>query len=401
MVYLMKSLYFDCSMGAAGDMLTGALIDLLEDPDTGIKKLNSLGLPGIRYERETTEKCGIRGTHIHVLVNGAEEGDEHHEHHTCEEHHHHHHSSLHHIAHIAEALPLEEAVKQDILAVFTLVAEAESRVHGVPVPEIHFHEVGTMDAVADITAVCVLLHELAPDEIIASPVHVGAGSVHCAHGILPVPAPATAEILKNVPMYGGKIKGELCTPTGAALLKYFATRFGDMPVVTAEKIGYGMGTKDFEQANCLRAILGHTADDQDIITELSCNIDDMTGEDIGYAMEKLLEEGARDVFTTPIGMKKNRPGTMLSVLCEKKDARRMAELIFRHTTTIGIREAEKKRYILSRTAGTRSTLYGSVNIKQCCGYGVSREKIEHDDLARIADDQGKSILQIRKELENN
>ena len=313
----MKTLYLDCSMGAAGDMLTSALIDLLEDPDAVIQKLNLLGLPGIRYERERTEKCGIQGTHIHVLVNGTEEGKEHHEHQSGEEHHHHH-SSLHRIKHIIEDLPVEEAVKQDILAVFTLVAEAESRVHGVPVPEIHFHEVGTMDAVADITAVCMLIHELAPDEIVASPVHVGSGTVRCAHGILPVPAPATAEILKNVPMYGGKIKGELCTPTGAALLKYFATRFGDMPVVTAEKIGYGMGTKDFEQANCLRAILGHTADDQDIITELSCNIDDMTAEDIGYAMEKLLQEGARDVFTTPIGMKKIRPGTMLSVLCEKK-----------------------------------------------------------------------------------
>ena len=214
-----------------------------------------------------------------------------------------------------------ERIRKDILAVFGMIAEAESHVHGVPVTEIHFHEVGTMDAVADIAAVCILMDRLAPDQVVVSPVHVGSGQVKCAHGILPVPAPATAFILKDVPIYGGEILGELCTPTGAALLKYFASRFGAMPVMRTAAIGYGMGKKDFPAANCVRALFGETEQTGDIVAELSCNVDDMTAEEAGYAMEALFAAGALEVYTTPAGMKKSRPGLILHVMCrqDKKD----------------------------------------------------------------------------------
>ena len=198
------------------------------------------------------------------------------------------------IAHIVGHLDVPEKVKEDVLAVYGLIAQAESRAHGVPVEQIHFHEVGSLDAVADITAVCMLMAELAPEQVVVSPVHVGCGKVRCAHGVLPVPAPATAYILEDVPIYGGKIQGELCTPTGAALLKHFATRFGDMPVMRIRKVGYGMGKKDFEAANCVRVLWGETQEEAGQIVELSCNMDDMTGEEMGFAMDRLFEAGGND-----------------------------------------------------------------------------------------------------------
>ena len=286
----MKTLYIDCGMGAAGDMLTAALLELLLEPDGFVEKLNAIGIYDIVFEKEQSVKCGITDTHINVKVHGEEESEEMHEHHHHDDdhnhEHHHHHTSMHDIEHIVEHLNVPEKVRADILAVYGLIAEAESYVHGKPITEIHFHEVGTMDAVADITAVCLLMNEISPDEVIASPVHVGSGSVHCAHGILPVPAPATAYILREIPIYGGKIESELCTPTGAALLKHFVTRFGDMPVMKTQAIGYGMGKKDIERANCVRVLLGETADKTDDISELSCNVDDMTAEDIAFAAEQ-------------------------------------------------------------------------------------------------------------------
>ena len=214
---------------------------------------------------------------------------------------------MHDVEHVVSHMAVSDKVKRDILAVYGLIAQAESRVHGVPVPEIHFHEVGTLDAIADVTAVCLLMEELSPDQVAASPVHVGCGQVQCAHGLLPVPTPATAELLRDIPIYGGEIRGELCTPTGAALLRHFVTSFGPVPAMRTEAIGYGMGKKDFPAANCVRALLGETRDQTDLVVELSCNLDDMGAEDIGFAMEQLLAAGALDVYTLPIGMKKKLP----------------------------------------------------------------------------------------------
>ena len=414
----MKTLYLDLGMGAAGDMLTAALLELLPHPEEMMKKLNALDLPGVEFRNEVMAKCGINGTHMTVTVHGEEEEahdehvhdhhdhnhDHHHDHdhedhdHEDHDHHHHHYSSMHDIEHLVrDHLNVSDKVKQDVLAVYQLIAEAESHAHGVPVSEIHFHEVGTMDAVADITAVCMLMEAIGADEVVASPVHVGSGHVRCAHGILPVPAPATAYILKDVPMYGGRIQGELCTPTGAALLKHFVTRFGDMPVMKAEAVGYGMGKKDFEFANCVRAILGETENRSDMVYELSCNVDDMTGERIGFAMDRLFELGALDVFTQSIGMKKSRPGILLSVLCREEKREEIVKGIFRYTTTIGIREQKMNRYVLERDVDEVETSYGVIRRKNVHGYGVSRSKLEYDDLAKAAAAGGVSIAEVEQE----
>ena len=297
-------------------------------------------------------------------------------------------------------LHLPEQVEADVLAVYRSVAQAESAAHGVDVEEIHFHEVGSRDAIADVTAVCLLLDRLAPDEIIASPVHVGSGQVRTAHGILPVPAPATAWLLRGVPVYGGSVDGELCTPTGAALLRHFVSRFGDMPVMNVESIGYGMGKKDFERANCVRALWGETPDRTDQLLQLSCNVDDMSPEEVSFATERLFANGAREVFTIPVGMKKSRTGLLVRVLCTQEDREKMLRVLFQHTTTIGVREEIVRRYTLERKEETLQTPFGEVRRKRSKGYGVSRVKYEYEDLARIARERDISIPDVRALLDN-
>ena len=395
----MRTVFLDCSMGAAGDMLTAALLELIPDPDGYVEKLNSLGIPGVEYIKEKSEKCGILGTHISVKINGAEEGEEH-PHEQGEHHSHHHgHSTLHAIAHIIEDLNAPAKVKADALAVYESIAKAEGEVHGKAVDEIHFHEVGSLDAVADVTAVCMLLNDLNA-EVYASPVNTGSGFVECAHGVLPVPAPATANLLRGVPAYSDGTKGELCTPTGAALLKYFVKEFREMPVMATEKIGCGMGKKDFEKANCLRAFLGEQRGGAGV-TELACNIDDMSAEAVAFACEQLLKNGALDVWTTPAVMKKGRPAVILGVLCENEIKEKILRLIFRHTSTIGVREYETKRYTLERESRVVKTPYGEVGIKTSSGYGCEKSKFEYDDLARIADENGLSITQVIEEINKN
>ena len=383
----MRTLYLDCGMGAAGDMLTAALLELLPDRDAFVEELNTLSIPGVSFSAEKCEKCGILGTHMAVTVYGEEESD-----------HPHHHGHLGDIRGIVSGLPIPTMVKLDILSVYEEIAQAESHVHGVPVEQIHFHEVGTMDAIADVTAVCLLLHRLAPDKIIVSPVHVGSGQVRCAHGILPVPAPATSYLLRGIPIYGGSIAGELCTPTGAALIKHFATEFGEMPVMTVSAIGYGMGKKEFPRANCVRALLGESEDPADVIVELRCNVDDMTGEAIGFALEQLLGSGALDAFTVPIGMKKSRPGVLITVLCREDRKDTMIRLLLKHTTTLGVREFPCQRYTLNRTVETVDTPYGPIRKKVSSGYGVRREKYEYEDLSKIAREQGLSIVELLEKI---
>lgn len=486
----MKTLYIECAMGAAGDMLTAALLELMPDKEAALAKLNAMGTPGVVFEAEPSAKCGITGTHMRVLIHGEEEGavpcghthehhhdhahehhhehehDHVHEHHHEHEHHahahahehvqedahchdsdahdhaHHHEHDAHHHAHhgmveirrlIAE-LAVSETVKEKVLAVYQSIAEAESRVHGAEVDQIHFHEVGSMDAVADVTAVCLLMELLAPEQVIVSPIHVGSGTVLCAHGRLPVPAPATALILEGIPIYGGSVQGELCTPTGAALLKTFADSFGPMPPMTVAKTGYGMGTKDFEQVNCLRAMLGESfpmngtgskmqtgqdaegentgsrgaagkdtetenpAGREGRITEISCNLDDMTGEDIAFAAERILQTGALDVFTESIYMKKGRPAVKLTVLARPEDEERLAGEIFRHTSTIGVRIHTDRRYELARHSEQRKTPLGTIEVKISEGFGVRKEKIEFASLKQIAETSGKRLAEVRAAL---
>jgi len=299
---------------------------------------------------------------------------------------------------IIDGLDVSDRVKADAKAVYALIAEAESRVHGHPVSEIHFHEVGTLDAVADVVGVCLLMEKIGAEKVVASPVHVGVGHVHCMHGILPVPAPATALLLNGIPTFGGQVQGELCTPTGAALLKHFVSRFGDRPIMATEAIGYGMGKKDFERANCLRAFLGESKGALEQITRLECNLDDMTGEDISFAMEQLFKAGARDVYTQAIGMKKSRPGVLLSVICLPEDADKLAAVMMKYTATLGIRRQDMTRYVLERVVETVETPYGPVRVKTASGMGVLRRKAEYEDLATLAEQNQVSLETIRKEL---
>ena len=334
---------------------------------------------------------------------------------------------MHDIEAIVTGLNVPEDVKKDVLSVYKAIAEAEGTVHGKPAGEVHFHEVGTMDAVADITAVCMLIREIAPDEIVASPVATGYGTVRCAHGVLPVPAPATALLLKGIPSYAGQVNGEICTPTGAALIGHFADRFGQMPAMRTKAVGYGMGTKDFEEtANCLRVFLGEEAEmpgsrsgaeisaesgfhDEEktpvgdvtpkTVTELSCNVDDMTGEEMGFASERLFAEGALDVYVIPIYMKKSRPGMLIRVMCRNKDKDKMVKAIFRYTSTIGIRENIMRRYVLHRETeriGADGTMITKKNVE---GYGVSRSKFEYEDLAEVARQRECSLRQAGETAE--
>lgn len=389
----MKILYIECNMGAAGDMLMSALSELHPNPENFIQRLNALKIPGVEVKRNVSVKCGITGTHVDVTVHG------HHEDAHMHEQHEHHHMGMCEIEHIVSHFELPQKIKNDILSVYRIIAEAESHVHGVPIDEIHFHEIGSMDAVADITGVCMLINELAPEKIVVSPVCTGFGQVKCAHGILPVPAPAAAYILCNIPIYGGNIEGELCTPTGAALLKYFADEFNAMPVMRVSKTGYGMGKKDFETANCVRAMIGITGDVSETVTEISCNIDDMSAEELGFAFEKIMDSGALDVFTAPIGMKKNRQGILLTCLCRKEDTEKISEVIFRYTSTIGLRMSEKKRKTLERQSEIIKTKYGDIRIKRSRGFGTERVKAEYDDTSVVAEKLGISINDARKLIE--
>lgn len=388
-------LYLECNMGAAGDMLMAALLELLPERDAFLAKMNRLGIPGLHIECVPSNKCGILGSHVSVQVNGEEEtvhdvsadgsgANEDQEKNSHQEVHAHSHTSYPELCSRIEKLDLPEKVRANAAAVYRIIGEAESEVHSVPLEQIHFHEVGTIDALADVVGCCLLIDMLGVREISASPVHVGSGFVHTAHGVLPVPAPATANILRGVPVYGGKIKGELCTPTGAAILKHFVQRFGDMEPMAVRKIGYGMGTKDFEAANCVRAFLGDAAGGRDEIVEITCNLDDMTPEAIGEATGRLFEKGALDVFTVPIYMKKNRPAVMLTCLCRPEDEERLSQLILLHTTTLGVRVHACRRKILTPSASSVETPCGTVRVKKAEGLGISKAKPEYEDVASAA-----------------
>lgn len=391
----MKILYLDCGMGAAGDMLSSALFELIDNKKEFLENINSAGIPSVIVSAENSVKCGISGTHLRVKINGEEEGK------SCSYHSSHHHNSLTDIEHIINHLSMSEKVKKNVMAVYKMIAFAESKVHNAPVSEIHFHEVGALDAIADIAMFCMLVDLIGADKIVASPVNVGSGEVACAHGILPVPAPATAEILKGISAYSNGIDGELCTPTGAALLKYFVNYFSDMPSMAVDKIGYGMGTKDFETANCVRAFIGtaeNDADNTDSVVELSCNIDDMTSEELSFAADILLDSGALDVFTSPVVMKKGRLGSLLTVICKSEDKDKFVKLIFKHTSTIGIRESIHKRYVMNREICIAETEFGAVKIKNSSGYGTKKSKFEYEDLARICRENNISFDKLKSLL---
>lgn len=385
----MRTLYLECGMGAAGDMICAALFELIDDKRSFADKITSIFPDFISISFESAETCGILGTRMRVCIHGQEEHshDTNHRPHERNEHHHEH-RSLADIEEIIDSLDVSPRVKGDAKAVYTLIAEAESAVHGRSVSQVHFHELGAIDAVADVVTASMLFEQINPQRVIVSPVCVGKGYVKCAHGMLPVPAPATARLLKDIPIYAGDIESELCTPTGAALLKHFAGEFSSMPTMRVSCVGCGIGSKRFERANCVRSFLGEDGNPpescRDSVAVLRCNIDDMTGEAVSFAAQALLSGGALDVYTIPITMKKGRPAYMLCVICGRDDAEKLAHLMLKHTSTLGVRINFSERLVMERHTETRPVFGGNVRLKRAALGDIERSKLEYDDVAEFA-----------------
>ena len=400
-------------MGAAGDMLTAALLELVPDRAAALARINALGIPGVHVHADPATVCGLVGTRVDVHIHGHTEEEHGHHHHHHHDHgsmdadaqervppHHHHHASRVDIAAQIEALNASDAVKAHVQAVYDLIADAEAKAHGRPVSEIHFHEIGMADALSDIASVALLLEELAPARVVASRPEVGGGFVQCAHGTLPVPAPATAHILTGVPYTSGAADCELLTPTGAALLVHFADAFGPMPPLAVERTGLGFGHREVPgRLNGVRAFLGEEAGGtcscaselggtrscasatgpNGRVAELRANIDDMTGEDLAFACDRLRAAGALDVSLAPLTMKKGRPGHLLIVLAPLDLADALAAAILRETSTFGVRRVDCARYELER-----EIVPGDVRVKVGRGYGVEKSKPEFADRAAHA-----------------
>jgi len=364
----MKLLYVDCFAGISGDMFLGATLDLGVSEEALRAELAKLNLNGFQVSSRRVIKQSISATKFDVIV--AEESALHppspslrrasHEHRGYTE-----------IAGMIGASTLDENVKKRALSVFRRIGEAEAKIHGVALEKIHFHEIGAVDSIVDIVGACIAVNMLGVDEIHASPPRLGSGFVETAHGRFPVPAPATLELLKGIPIQSSKENVELVTPTGAALLAEFCATFGPMPAMSIEKIGYGAGTRDLDKTpNVLRAVLGvasavpsQSADETDTITVIETNIDDMNPQLYADVMERLLAGGALDVFLTPVQMKKNRPGTLLTVLCESNRVDALAELLLAHTTSFGVRVHEAQRRKLQREIVTVTTKFGEIEVK--------------------------------------
>lgn len=402
-----RILYFDCFSGISGDMTLGALMDLGLDCEKVAEELSRLHVPGYRLTAEKAERHAICGTDVtvHLDAEHFHEEDSHqhphtheHEHEDSHQHHHQDARNLHHITHIIQDSSLSSQVKKLSLAIFTEIALAEAAVHGKPLEEVHFHEVGALDSIVDIVGTAICLSMLHVDEIHCSVVAEGHGFVKCQHGMLPVPVPAVAKMMEGsiITLQPGDKHGELVTPTGFGILKAAAKSCGSMPSMDIEKVGYGFGKRETGALNALRVFLGterrHSADAQtslknwetDQVTVLECTLDDLSSEVIGYTLERLLENGALDAYTTPIYMKKNRPAVLLTVLCvcEKKDA--LAAVILEETTTIGIRHYVTDRYLLPRSRVTVNTEFGPLSVKVSGSEDEQKQKPEYEDCARLA-----------------
>jgi len=369
----MKIAYFDCFSGASGDMILGALLDAGLSLEQLTQDLAKLHLSHYEVKAEKVLKKGIAGSHAIVLVDD-----------------HHHHRHLQHIQEIIGNSDLGERVKEKSLRIFLRLAEAEARVHGTTIDHIHFHEVGAMDAIIDVVGSVAGMEALGIERIYCSPLHVGSGTVECAHGTLPVPAPATAELLKGKPFYSTGVVGELVTPTGAAILTTLAADFGPMPAMTLDQIGYGAGTSEPAIPNLLRILIGEAQDElqgyeKEHVAVIETSIDDMNPQMYDYLMGKLLEKGALDVFLSPVQMKKNRPGTVVTVLCQPHLVERFSDFLLRETTSIGLRWRLDNRLKARRSIKEIDTQYGMIRCKVAEGdSGVINMTPEYEDCKRAA-----------------
>ena len=377
----MKILYLDCQAGISGDMTVAALLDLGVPLAHLESELAKLGLPADSYRLSTssTERHHSAALKFDVTV---------HDHHT-----HRHYADI--DAMIAGS-SLSDAVRGTAQRVFRRLAEAEAKVHGVPVEDVHFHEVGAVDSIVDIVAAAICLEYLAVEKVYCSPLPLGSGFVETAHGRLPVPAPATAELLTGLVVHSRCGSGERVTPTGAAIVAALAGPSRDLPPLTIERVGCGAGAKDFEDMpNVLRAVLGredHRCDGS--VVEASCNLDDVTPEVLGYVQELLLERGALDVWLIPVQMKKGRPGMMLSFLCRPEQREELFEAVAAETGTLGIRHRLLERCVLPRSIVTRDTPFGEVRFKA----GPHGDKPEYDDCRRIARERAIPCREVMRRL---
>ena len=415
----MRTLYFDCFSGISGDMTVGALLDIGADEKVLLEGLKQLKVDGYQIKVEKKLKHGISGTDFSVLLEEQHDHEDHeeHSHAHAHEHHHYDHENEHHHEHqqvqnhehvhrnmgdierIINESGLNQRVQKLSIDMFRLVAEAEGKIHGKPAAEVHFHEVGAIDSIVDIIGTAICIDNLAADRIVFSSLPLSKGFVKCQHGVFPVPAPATLEILKNVPVYYTDINFELVTPTGAAIAKGLADEFGMVGELETERIGYGLGKKTYEIPNVLRVVLFNSKKKiSDRVVELETNIDDMTAEQLGSAVEKLFSEGALDVFFTPVFMKKNRPGTKLTVLCHPEKKEGIVEVVLKHTSTFGVRLSNMERSILDRETVEVDTGFGSIRCKVGKLDGeILKYSPEYEDCRAASEKYGKPIADIYNE----
>jgi len=389
----MRILYYDCFAGISGDMNLGALIDLGVDAEYLKVELGKLNIEGFHLNVEKDIRRGISGTKATVVIENPDN----------EKHRH-----LRHVEEIVNNSTLSEKVKSTSLEIFKKIAVAEARVHNIEIQRVHFHEVGALDSIADIVGAAICLDALKVDKVISSPIQLGGGTVKCAHGIMPVPAPATALIVEGIPVKTGLVQHEATTPTGAAILAATVDEFTEQLNFPITKTAYGIGQRDVsEVANVLRVYLSETKDTiTDVTLEsaivLECNIDDMQPEQHGYLMELLFDAGASDVWITPIIMKKSRPATTLSVLCQPSIALELKAILFEQATTIGLREYPVQKNMLRREEKTVKTPLGEVRIKESFFNGKRvRVKPEFEDCKKLASKYGKSIEEISMEIIKN
>jgi pyridinium-3,5-bisthiocarboxylic acid mononucleotide nickel chelatase len=428
----MRIAYLDCFSGMSGDMFLGALVDAGVSPKILEEAVAALNVDA-RLEISRVNRSGISASRVDVYVHGekevprenTEKHEQHHHHHDhnhdhehkhsqSHEHEHHHHSHEHahghgrgltEIRNIIRKAAISDSAKNTAISIFEVLGVAEAKVHGVDIEKIHFHEVGAVDAMVDIVCASVGAEALGVDEIICSPLNVGGGTVECEHGTLPVPVPAVVELLKDAPLYSAGIRKELLTPTGAAIVKVLVKRFGSFPEMKITSSGYGAGGRDLPgHPNVVRLTVGEALPElaaktsQETISVLEANIDDLNPQVFGYVMDRLLEEGALDCFGVPVQMKKNRPGTLLTVLCKPEDAAKLTQIIFTETTTLGVRHREEKRQVLSRKWITVPTQWGDVRMKIASMNGtVTNYAPEYEDCRKIAGERKVPLKAVMNE----
>jgi len=402
----MKILYYDCFSGISGDMNLAALIGLGVEPDYLRWQLSKLGLEGYSIRISRDVRHSISGTRVDVILNHSHD---HHHDHPHGHSHEHVHRNLEDIRKIVESSALNDPVKESSMKMFRLIAEAEAKVHGTTVDQIHFHEVGAVDSIVDIVGAAICLDYLRVDKVVSSPVQLGGGFVECAHGKMPVPAPATLEILRDIPVKTGAVDKETTTPTGAAILAANVDLFTDNHQMQVEQIGYGIGHRDLAIPNILRVYLGRAGKEQFAggyqkhqAMQLTCNIDDMNPEHYDHVIEQLFEAGADEVYITPVVMKKNRPASLLSVLCKPELHEDISRLLLTQTTTLGLRTMRLEKTELERQIITQTTRYGAVRIKIAfLDEKAIKYKPEYEDCKRIAREQGLNLQQVCRHIQQD